>query len=154
MDLKLAGKPVIVTGGGSGIGAAISLTLAQEGAIPIVFGRDPLAPDFERALRAAQPAARFHCLELTDEAACHAAVTEAAQACGGIHGLVNNAGINDNVGLEDGRDAFLASLERNLTHYFVMAHRCLPWLRASHGAIVNISSKTAVTGQGHTSGYA
>jgi len=47
-----------------------------------------------------------------------------------------------------------ASLERNLTHYYVMAHGCLPWLRASRGAIVNISSKTAVTGQGHTSGYA
>ena len=154
MDLKLAGKPVIVTGGGSGIGAAISLALAHEGAIPVIFGRSPLAAEFEQALRAIQPAARFHQLDLTDEAACRAAVAETAQACGGIHGLVNNAGVNDNVGLEDGRDLFVASLERNLTHYYVMAHWCLPWLRASRGAIVNISSKTAVTGQGHTSGYA
>ena len=154
MDLKLAGRPVIVTGGGSGIGAAISLALAHEGAIPIIFGRSPLPVEFELALRSIQPAARFHRLELTDEAACREAVSEAGQACGGLYGLVNNAGVNDNVGLEDGRERFAASLERNLTHYYVMAHWCLPWLRTSRGAIVNISSKTAVTGQGHTSGYA
>jgi L-fucose dehydrogenase len=153
MDLKLAGKPVIVTGGGSGIGAAVSLALAHEGAIPVVFGRSPLAIGFEHELLAAQPAARFFQLDLTDEAACRDAVAATAMALGGVYGLVNNAGVNDNVGLEDGRDAFVASLGRNLTHYYVMAHWCLPWLRASRGAIVNISSKTALTGQGHTSGY-
>lgn len=153
MDLKLAGKPVIVTGGGSGIGAAISLALAHEGAVPVVLGRHPLAPDFERALKAAQPKSRFVQLELADEAACRAAVDDTVQALGGIHGLVNNAGRNDNVGLEDGSAAFAASLADNLMHCFTMAHLCLPHLRASRGAIVNISSKTAVTGQGHTSGY-
>jgi L-fucose dehydrogenase len=153
MDLKLAGKPIIVTGGASGIGAAISLALAHEGAIPVVLGRSPPPAEFERALHAAQPQARFVQLELNDEAACRAAVADTVQALGGIHGLVNNAGKNDNVGLEDGSAAFSASLASNLTHYFVMAHHCLPHLRASRGAIVNISSKTAVTGQGHTSGY-
>ena len=58
MVLKLAGKPVIVTGGASGIGAAISLALAHEGAIPVIFGRSPLPAEFEEALRAIQPAAR------------------------------------------------------------------------------------------------
>ncbi|MBC7683555.1 MAG: SDR family oxidoreductase, partial [Ferruginibacter sp.] len=67
--------------------------------------------------------------------------------------LVNNAGINDSVGLVAGRDAFVASLHKNLTHYYVMAHYCVPHLKASRGAIVNISSKTALTGQGDTSGY-
>jgi len=153
MDLKLAGKPVIVTGGGSGIGAAISLSLAHEGAIPVVFGRSPMPADFERELRAAQPAARFFQVELLDEAACRGAINATVQALGGIYGLVNNAGENDNVGLEDGREAFVASLERNLTHCYVMAHGCLPALKASRGAIVNISSKTALTGQGHSSGY-
>jgi L-fucose dehydrogenase len=66
---------------------------------------------------------------------------------------VNNAGINDNVGLDAGRAAFVQSLEKNLIHYYTMAHYCVPHLKASRGAIVNISSKTAVTGQGNTSGY-
>jgi len=47
MDLNLQDKVVIVTGGGAGIGGAISLALAQEGAIPVVFGRSPLDADFE-----------------------------------------------------------------------------------------------------------
>ena len=153
MDLKLAGQPVIVTGGGSGIGAAVSLALAHEGAIPVVLARSPLAADFERALKAAQPKARFVQLELGDDDACRAAVDDTVRALGGVYGLVNNAGKNDNVGLEDGSAAFSASLASNLTHYYTMAHHCLPHLRASRGAIVNISSKTAVTGQGHTSGY-
>ena len=153
MDLQLTGKAVIVTGGGSGIGAAISMALANEGAIPVIFGRDPLSADFEQALRAAQPAALFFQLELGDDAACRDAVAQTVQRLGGVQGLVNNAGVNDKVGLEDGKAAFLASIDRNLTHCYVMAHLCLPHLRASRGAIVNIASKTALTGQGHTSGY-
>ena len=153
MNLNLNGKSVIVTGGGSGIGGAISLALAREGAIPVVLGRSPLTAEFEQALLALQPRALFYKVELSDEAQCRDAVDRAVQALGGLHGLVNNAGVNDNVGLEDGRAAFVASLESNLTHYYVMAHLCLPHLRASRGAIVNISSKTALTGQGHTSGY-
>ena len=51
-------------------------------------------------------------------------------------------------------EAFLASLELNLVHYYSMAHFALPALKKAHGSIVNISSKTAVTGQGGTSGYA
>jgi len=153
MDLHLAGKVVIVTGGGSGIGAAISLALAGEGALPVIFGRDPLSADFELELRALQPRALFVRVELTDEAACRAAVERTVAECGAIDGLVNNAGVNDKVGLEAGREAFVASLERNLVQCYVMAHLALPQLRASRGAIVNIGSKTSITGQGGTSGY-
>jgi L-fucose dehydrogenase len=153
MDLHLAGRVVIVTGGGSGIGAAISLTLAGEGAVPVILGRDPLPQDFERELRTLQPKALFIRLELTDEAACRAAVDETVRAFGRIDGLVNNAGVNDKVGLDAGRAAFVGSLERNLVQCYVMAHLALPQLRAARGAIVNIGSKTSVTGQGGTSGY-
>jgi L-fucose dehydrogenase len=153
MDLNLGGKAVIVTGGGSGIGAAISLSLAREGAVPVIFGRDPLSAEFEQALRALQPAALFFQLDLRDEAACVDAVRRTVEALGGLHGLVNNAGVNDKVGLEDGKAAFVESLDRNLTPCYVMAALCLPHLRVSRGAIVNIASKTALTGQGHTSGY-
>jgi L-fucose dehydrogenase len=153
MDLQLKDKVVIVTGGASGIGAAISLTLAQEGAIPVVVGKSPMPTALAAQLAALQPRCQFIQFDLTDDAACCAAVTRTQERFGRIDGLVNNAGINDNVGLEDGRDAFVASLERNLIHYYVMAHYCVPHLKASRGSIVNISSKTALTGQGHTSGY-
>jgi L-fucose dehydrogenase len=153
MDLHLKDKVVIVTGGGSGIGAAISMTLAREGAVPVICGKNPLDAPFEEALHALQPRMRFFQFELMEEAACAKAVADTASELGRIDGLVNNAGVNDSVGLEAGREAFVGSLERNLIHCYVMAHYCLPHLKASRGAIVNISSKTAVTGQGNTSGY-
>jgi NAD(P)-dependent dehydrogenase (short-subunit alcohol dehydrogenase family) len=69
--------------------------------------------------------------------------------------LVNNAGENDGVGLESGNyERFMASLHKNVVHYYLMAHHALPALKESKGAIVNISSKTAETGQGGTSAYA
>ena len=153
MDLHLQDKTIFVTGGASSIGAAISLRLAQEGAIPLICGKRPMTRAFERELLGLQPKARCFLFDLTDEAACRDAVEQAAAACGRIDGLVNNAGVNDGVGLDAGRAAFVRSLEANLIHYYVMAHHCLAHLKASRGAIVNISSKTAVTGQGGTSGY-
>ena len=153
MDLHLNDKVVMVTGGGSGIGAAISLALAREGAIPVILGKNPLDATFMAALAQLQPAYQFIQLELSDDQACRDAVAATAERYKRIDGLVNNAGINDGVGLDAGRDAFVASLERNLIHYYVMAHHCVPHLKASKGAIVNVSSKTAITGQGNTSGY-
>jgi L-fucose dehydrogenase len=153
MDLSLKGKIVIVTGGGAGIGGAITLALAREGAIPVIFARSELTPEFERALEAAQPKARRIAVELSDDDSCKRGVQQTLGAHGAIHGLVNNAGVNDSVGLGAGPDAFVASLRRNLIHYYTMAHYCVDALRASRGAIVNISSKTAITGQGNTSAY-
>lgn len=153
MDLQLRDKVVIVTGGDAGIGGAISLALAAEGAIPVVLARGAAEAGFARRLQALQPRARFFPLELADSDACAAAVREVLAEFGALHGLVNNAGVNDGVGLDAGRTAFVASLERNLIHYYVMAHLCVDALKAARGAIVNISSKTALTGQGNTSGY-
>ncbi len=154
MNLYLENNVVIVTGGGSGIGAAISLTLAEEGAIPVIVANTEPANDVMDKLLKLQPQASFILTELRDEQCCRAAVTQVLNHYGKIHGLVNNAGANDSVGLEAGREAFVRSLEQNLIHYYLMAHLCLDALRASRGTIVNISSKTAVTGQGNTSGYA
>lgn len=154
MDLGLQGKIVLVTGGASGIGAAISTSLAVEGAVPVVLTRRAPEPAFMAELTAKSPRALAIVTELTDDAQCRAAVEQAIATFGRIDGLVNNAGANDSVGLEAGPDAFRASIERNLTHYYTMAHLCLPHLRATKGAIVNISSKTAITGQGNTSAYA
>ena len=153
MDLQLKNKVVIVTGGGSGIGAAISLALAVEGAIPVIFAKNPVPAALHAELISRQADYGFFGLELSDDAACEQAVAATVARYGQIDGLVNNAGVNDSVGLDAGRNAFLASLERNLIHYYAMAHHTVPHLRHSRGAIVNISSKTALTGQGNTSGY-
>ena len=68
--------------------------------------------------------------------------------------LVNNAGGNDAVGLRATPQEFVTSLERNIVHVFTLVHYALDALIANRGNIVNIGSKTAVTGQGNTSGYA
>ncbi|WP_148252427.1 SDR family oxidoreductase [Aidingimonas lacisalsi] len=153
MNLELGDKVVIVTGGASGIGAAISLTLAREGGIPVILAHSHPPSDFMVELQDLAPRACFIATELSDEMACQQAVTQIIDRFGRIDGLVNNAGVNDKIGLEAGVEAFTASLTRNLIHYYTMAHLCLPHLRTQHGAIVNVSSKTALTGQGDTSGY-
>ncbi len=151
MNLHLRDKVVIVTGGASGIGAAVSLALAEEGAIPVILGKSPMTAEFSAQV---QPYPHgFIQVELSDDAACRAAVEQTVVRYGRVDGLVNNAGINDNIGLDAGRDAFMGSLERNLIHYYVMAHYCVPHLKETRGSIVNVSSKTAITGQGNTSGY-
>lgn len=153
MDLHLQDKIVIVTGGASGIGAAICSQLAQEGAVPVVFDRSPVAPELLAKWRSLSPRTSASQLDLTDEAACRDAVDATLATYGGVDGLVNNAGINDGVSLSAGRAAFMRSLEANLVHTYLLAHLCEAQLKARCGAIVNIASKTALTGQGGTSGY-
>lgn len=156
MDLGLENHVVIVTGGAKGIGAAIADLLAAEGAIPVIVGRNAADNAAQLArLEAAGGIAGACVAELTETEECERAVSEVLARFGRIDGLVNNAGINDGVSLTRGTTAeFLASLRRNLVHYFDMARFCLPHLRATKGAIVNIGSKVAETGQGGTSAYA
>jgi L-fucose dehydrogenase len=149
MDLGLSGKVIVVTGGGSGIGAAISEVLSEEGAIPAIVSRSEPQADWMAAL----PRAIFVRADLSRDADCAAAIEAVRERAGQIDGLVNNAGANDSVGLDAGPEAFRASLDRNLVHYYTMMHLCLPDLRAARGSVVNVSSKTALTGQGATSAY-
>jgi NAD(P)-dependent dehydrogenase (short-subunit alcohol dehydrogenase family) len=135
MDLHLQDKIVIVTGGASGIGAAICSQLAQEGAVPVVFDRSPVAPELLAKWQATSPRASASQLDLTDEAACRDAVDATLATYGGIDGLVNNAGINDGVSLSAGRAAFMHSLEANLVHTYLLAHLCEAQLKACRGAI-------------------
>ncbi len=152
MDLHLKDKVVLITGGAKGIGAAIVRAVAAESAIPVIVDRDAEAG---RRLQGEFPASELIVGELSHPENCEAAVLETIKKFGRIDALVNNAGVNDKVGLEHGSpEQYVSSLERNLLHYYNMAHYCLPHLKNSKGAIVNIGSKTAVTGQGGTSGYA
>lgn len=156
MDLQLKDNVIIVTGGARGIGEGICRVLAAEGAIPVVVGRN--ADDNARtvaALTAAGGKAWQVLAELSEPIACEQAVQAVVAQFGRIDGLVNNAGLNDGVGLENGDyKRFMQSLHQNVVHYFLMAHYALPELKKSQGAIVNITSKTAETGQGNTSAYA
>ena len=154
MDLKLGGKVVLITGGAKGIGGAITRLLGEEGAIPVVIDRDA---DAGKKIAAGLISKRceFIQADLTNAEACEKAVSQTVQQFGKLDALVNNAGVNDRVGLESGGPKeYVGSLERNLLHYYNMAHYALPHLKKSRGGIVNIASKTAVTGQGGTSGYA
>ncbi len=156
MDLELKNKVVLITGGAQGIGAAISEACVEEGAIPVIVNRDSEAAwDFAAKLKAAEQRCELLTIELKEPESCKCAVEEAVRRCGRIDALVNNAGTNDKIGLETGTPQdFIESIHRNLWHYFSMAHYALPELKKARGAIVNISSKTAVTGQGGTSAYA
>ena len=156
MNLELKDKIIIVSGGARGIGEGIVKVLAAEGAIPFIIGRseeDNIAT--LEAVQANGGKAFQTVAELTQPDACEQAIKIVLERCGRIDGLVNNAGVNDGVGLESGSyQAFLASLHKNLIHYYLLAHHALPALIKSKGAIVNITSKTAETGQGNTSAYA
>ncbi|MDQ6479843.1 SDR family oxidoreductase [Dyadobacter sp. LHD-138] len=156
MDLQLKDKVIIVTGGAKGIGEGIVQVLAAEGAVPVIVGRNAddnqtvLDNITSKGLKAFQVSA-----ELTKPEDSERAVKEILAQFGRIDGLVNNAGVNDGVGLENGNyESFIASLHKNLVHYYLMAQYALPALKASKGSIVNITSKTADTGQGGTSAYA
>ena len=151
MDLQLKDKVVMVTGGAKGIGAAIVQTAAAEGAVPVIVDRDAEAG---MQTQSEVPGSHLIVGDLTSSEFCKSAVERTIQKHSRLDALVNNAGINDKVGLEHGSPArFVESLGRNLLHYYNLAHYALPHLKQSRGNIVNIASKTAVTGQGGTSGY-
>ena len=156
MDLGLKGKIIIVTGGSKGIGSGIVSVLSEEGAIPIIVGRDKdtiLSAVNKYRERNYQVGYAF--AELTDPKQCERAVKKIIDDFEKIDGLVNNAGVNDGVGLEKGTyEDFLNSINKNVAHYYKMAQLVLPELKKNKGAIVNIGSKVSVTGQGGTSGYA
>jgi L-fucose dehydrogenase len=156
MELQLNDKVILVTGGAKGIGEGIVKVLAREGAIPVIVGRSEA--DNTRTLNEVTAAGGkgFQVeAELSQPDDCKRAVEQVLAKYGRIDGLVNNAGVNDGVGLESGNyERFMESLHKNLVHYYLMAHHALPALKKSKGAIVNIGSKTAETGQGNTSAYA
>jgi L-fucose dehydrogenase len=156
LDLQLKNKVVLVTGGAKGIGAAIARAAAAEGGIAVIVDRDADASNRLRdEMKSEGRACKAILADLSSPEECVSAVEQTIGEFGGLDVLVNNAGVNDKVGLEHGTPQdFDASLKRNLHHCYNMAHYALPALKKSQGCIVNIASKVAVTGQGGTSGYA
>jgi len=156
MNLQLTNKVVLITGGAKGIGASITRGVAREGAVPVIVDRDaPAAEQLQTELQRSGATSHVITTELAVAGNCSQAVDETVRLTGRLDALVNNAGVNDRIGLEHGSpEQYVASLQRNLLHCYNMAHYALPWLKQSQGSVVNVSSKTAITGQGGTSGYA
>jgi L-fucose dehydrogenase len=143
MDLTLQKKVIVVSGGGQGIGKAIIETLRAEGALAVSIDRQHSTQ------------ADSYVADLNQPEQCLAVMQQIMAHYGSIDGLVNNAGVNDNHNLEHGSyTKFIESLHSNLIHYYLLAQAALPALKLSEGAIVNIVSKVAETGQGGTSAYA
>jgi L-fucose dehydrogenase len=156
MNLELNDKVIVVSGGAKGIGEGIAKVVAAEGAIAVIIGRNETDNlQTVKAIEATGGKAFQVAAELTQPDDCKKAIAAVIEKFGRIDGLVNNAGVNDGVGLESGDyEKFIASLHKNLVHYYLLAHHALPALKKSKGTIVNITSKTADTGQGNTSAYA
>jgi L-fucose dehydrogenase len=156
MDLKLKDKVIVISGGAKGIGKGIAEVFAAEGSIAVIVGRkqaDNVKVVDEITQRGGK-AFEFQA-ELSNPSDCEDVIKSIVAKFGRIDGLVNNAGVNDGVGLENGNyEDFMASLHKNVVHYYLLAHFALPALKESRGAIINITSKTAETGQGNTSAYA
>jgi L-fucose dehydrogenase len=154
MNLGLENKIILISGGAKGIGEAITRGFAAEGAVACILDRNPAEAAAVVAELAAQGrrADAVDC-EMTDEPAVRAAVATVLRRHGRVDCVVNNAGVNDGVGLRSPVADFRSSLERNIVHSFVLVQAALDALIASKGTIINIGSKCSVTGQGGTSGY-
>lgn len=135
---RLKGRRIVVTGAGSGIGAAIAQLFIAEGAQVAAIDRneDGIKAWFRPGTGVALKA------DISDEASVNDAVRQAAEALGGIDGLVNAAGVANTDLL---RDVSVADWKRiidiNLTGSFLMCRACLPWLeKVQDSTIVNFSS--------------
>jgi NAD(P)-dependent dehydrogenase (short-subunit alcohol dehydrogenase family) len=155
MNLELADKVILITGGAKGIGAGITNAFAQEGAIACILGRNPKeAAEFVEKQTAKGNRVESYAIEMTDESTIQEAVSRIALKHGRIDAVINNAGGNDAIGLRHATQDFRRSLEKNIVSCFSLIHHALDHLIASRGVIINIGSKCSVTGQGGTSGYA
>jgi L-fucose dehydrogenase len=154
MELGLREQVIIVTGGGSGIGASVVDKLSLIGATPVIIDKSKPDDTFFEIIKKQCPRAVWKTVDLCNDQDCKHAVKDILAKLSRIDGLVNNAGINDAVGISAGPNAFRKSLDRNLVHYYTMAHLCITELIKTKGAIVNVSSKVVLTGQSGTSAYA
>ncbi|MBI2357022.1 SDR family oxidoreductase [Candidatus Dojkabacteria bacterium] len=154
MKLGIKNKVIVVTGGANGIGEAIVRGLYAEGALPVIVDKDyKKAKKIAKELNGINSPGVFKC-DLADHLMTESVIEDICNLYPEIYGLVNNAGVNDGVGLDADISQFESSLCKNLTHYFQMTKGFIEKIKREEGSIVNISSKVSLTGQGGTSGYA
>jgi len=153
---RVAGKVAIVTGGASGIGEACAKVLAREGAAVVVSDIDAAGgARVAEEIEAAGGKARFLHHDVTSEDRWAEVVANATSAFGGLHVLVNNAGIGvgglcETFSLEDWR----RQTAINLDGVFLGTKHAIPAMRASGGgSIIIMSSGAGLTGAPGMSGY-
>jgi 3-oxoacyl-[acyl-carrier protein] reductase len=159
MDLKLDGRVAIVTGPAKGMGAAISMAFAQEGAKLALVGRDvaAIAPVAEEAKSAGSEAIVVAC-DLTDAAACERAAKAAKEAFGGrIDILVNVAGGSGPVGksgVDTTPEEFDDIVKLNMGGCFHTMRGVLPTMIAQrYGKIVNVGGTFGMRGRAGRMAY-
>ncbi|HWK45407.1 MAG TPA: glucose 1-dehydrogenase [Stellaceae bacterium] len=154
--MLLADRIALVTGAGQGNGAAIALGLAREGARLIVTDLDgEAASRTADAIRAAGGTAWTYRLDVTDAQACRDVAGRVAAEAGALSLVVNNAGIcpRHSIDSDDLPRLWQAALDVNLTGALNVSAACLPALRATKGAIVNIASIASFVSTGTSVSY-
>lgn len=149
---SLAGKVIFITGGASGIGAAVVEAFHAQGARPAFVD---MADAAGRALAARLPGAWFRRCDVTDAHDLERAVAEAAQDLGPVQVLVNNVGDDTRHRAEETlAESWRAALAVNLDPAFVAARAAYPMMRAAGGgAIINLSSINALLGPAGMAAY-
>ncbi|XP_012609709.2 L-fucose dehydrogenase [Microcebus murinus] len=147
-----AGKVVIVTGGGRGIGAGVARAFVDAGAQVVICDKvDPGGQALEKEL----PGVVFiHC-DVTSEEDVRTLVSETIRQFGRLDCVVNNAGYHpvDQRLTETTTDGFRQLLELNLLGVYRVTKYALPHLRKTQGNIINISSLVAAIGQSQSVHY-
>src|SRR3990172_10429902 len=151
------GKVALVTGAARGIGRAIALELARGGASVALndVNEAAAAEAIELAQKAGSPKAKFYKFDVADPAACESAVESVVAEFGGLHILVNNAGISlDALLLRFKDEDWRKTLDINLTGAFnLMRSAARPLIKAKGGAIVNIASVVGEMGNSGQAAY-
>ncbi len=154
MDLKIKDKVCLISGGAKGIGYGIAKLWAIEGGIPVVISRSISKEHYEELKNLCKDCG-FYEYDLKNYQEIPNLVAKILKRYESIYALVNNAGTNDNLHIENtSTHDFIKSYENNLFHYYTLAKECLPFIKNEQGSILNMISKTALTGQGRTSAYA
>jgi len=154
---SLQSKSVLVTGGGSGIGASIVELLAEQGSRVafIDFDRAASEATVARVAEASGKSPLFIEADLRDIGALRDAVAQAAEAHGEITVLVNNAARDDRHKIEDVTVEYWDErMALNLRHQFFAAQAVAPMMRrAGGGSIINMGSISWMAGMGGMPGY-
>jgi 3alpha(or 20beta)-hydroxysteroid dehydrogenase len=149
---RLDGKVAIVTGAARGTGAAIARAFVAEGAAVVVA--DVLDERGEAIVAELGSAARFQHLDVTDIDGWDALLADVASSDGRLDVLVNNAAVLHLATIDRTTpEAFARIMHVNCFGAFLATQQCLPMLRATQGAIVNIGSIDSVQGTALTGAY-